>query len=101
MVNSARAAAELQFKEIQEEAMISIKHIVFPVDFSDRSNAAVPFVKEMARRHDAKITLLAVAHPHYVNGLEGAPMIDPQLILDCVKSQLDTTYLSDFADFKV
>ena len=81
--------------------MTSIKHIVFPVDFSDRSNAAVPFVKEMARRYGANITLLAVAHPHYVNGLEGAPMIDPQLILDCVKSQLDSTFLSDLADFKV
>ena len=81
--------------------MPSIKHIVFPVDFSDRSNSAVPFVAEMARRHDAKVTLIAVAHPHYAGGLEGAPMIDPQLILDGVKSQLDNAFLSDLAGLKV
>jgi len=81
--------------------MPSIKHIVFPVDFSDRANAAAPFVAEMARRHDAKITLLAVAHVHYAGGLAGAPMIDPQLILNSVKSQLDGAFLSDFAGMRV
>ena len=69
--------------------MPSIKHIAFPVDFSVRSNGAVPYVAEMARRHDARLTFLAVAHPHYTSGLEVAPMIDPQLILDGVQSQLD------------
>jgi len=34
----------------KEKAMSRIKHIVFPVDFSDRSNGAVTFVAEMARR---------------------------------------------------
>ncbi len=81
--------------------MPSIKHIVFPVDFSDRSNGAVPFVVEMARRHDARVTLIAVAYPYYVGGFEGAPMIDPQLILDGVKPQLDNAFLSDFAGLKV
>jgi nucleotide-binding universal stress UspA family protein len=84
--------------------MPSIKHIVFPMDFSDRSNGAVPFVAEMARRHDARVTLIAVAHPFYAGGLEGAPMIDPQLILNGVKSQLDNVhnaFLSDFAGLKV
>ena len=80
--------------------MPSIQHIVFPVDFSERSSCAIPFVAEMARRHDARVTLIAVAHPYYGGGMEGAPMIDPQLILDGVKSQLDgvyNTFLSDFA----
>jgi nucleotide-binding universal stress UspA family protein len=70
--------------------MPRIKHILFPVDFSVRSNGAVPYVAEMARRHDARVTFIAVAHPHYASGLEAAPMIDPQLILDGVKSQLDS-----------
>lgn len=84
--------------------MPSIKHIVFPVDFSDRSNCVMPFVAEMARRHDAKVTLIAVAHPYYAGGMAGAPMIDPQPILDSVKSQLDdvhNTFVSRFASLKV
>ena len=81
--------------------MPHIKHIVFPVDFSERCNEAVPFVAEMARRHDAQLTLLAVAHPHYMEGLEGSPLIDPQVILDGVKSQLDESFLSDFAGLQV
>jgi nucleotide-binding universal stress UspA family protein len=84
--------------------MLSIQHIIFPVDFSERSSCAIPFVAEMARRHDARVTLIAVAHPYYGGGIDGAPMIDPQLILDGVKSQLDDLYnsfLSDFAGLKV
>ncbi len=84
--------------------MPSIKHIVFPVDLSERSNCVMPFVAEMARRHDAKVTLIAVAHPYYLGGMYGAPMIDPQLILDSVKSQLDdvyNTFVSHFANLKV
>jgi nucleotide-binding universal stress UspA family protein len=81
--------------------MPSIKHIVFPVDFSGRTNGAVPFVAEMARRNDAKVTLIAVAHPHYMEGLEESAMIDPQMILDGVKTQLDAAFLSDFAGVKV
>jgi len=81
--------------------MPKIKHIVFPIDFSGRSNCAVPFVAEMARRHEAKVTLLAVAAPYYAGGIAGAPMIDLQLILDGVKSQLDDCYLSEFAGVTV
>lgn len=36
------------------------RNILFPVDFSDRSHAAVPHVKAMARRYGASITLLHV-----------------------------------------
>jgi len=57
--------------------MSNFKHILFPVDFSDRSNSAVPFVAEMARRNGAKITLLSVAHPYFTGGLEAGPIIDP------------------------
>ena len=80
--------------------MSRIKHIVFPVDFSDRSNGAVPFIAEMARRQDVRITLLAVANLPHVE-LPEAPEIDPQLILDSLKSQLDSAYLSDFTGLTV
>jgi len=81
--------------------MPSIKHIVFPVDFSERSEASVPFVAETARRYDAKITLVAVADPRYVGGFEGALPIDPQMLLDDLKSQLDGAYVEEFAGLKV
>lgn len=81
--------------------MSNMKHIIFPVDFSPRSNCAAPFVAEMARRQNARVSLLAVAQPFYAGGLAGPPMIDPQLILDGVKSDLDGAYLKDFADLSV
>lgn len=81
--------------------MPNIKHILFPVDFSDRCNTAVLFVAEMARRYGAKVTLISVAHPYFVGGLEAGPVIDPQLILDDVKSQLDNTFISEFAGITV
>jgi nucleotide-binding universal stress UspA family protein len=37
-----------------------IRHILFPVDFSEQSAAIRPFVKEMAKRFDADVTLLHV-----------------------------------------
>src|SRR5947208_8752241 len=88
-------------KTEKEEAMPSIKHIVFPVDFSDRCTGAVPFVEKMARHHDAKITLISVAHPYYAGGLAGAPIVDPQEVLADVKEQLDSAFLTDFAGLKV
>lgn len=39
------------------------RHILFPVDFSERSRAALPFVLSMARRHGARVTLLHVIEP--------------------------------------
>ena len=36
------------------------RNILFPVDFSDRSHAAVPHVKTMAQRYGASVTLLHV-----------------------------------------
>jgi nucleotide-binding universal stress UspA family protein len=38
--------------------MTNIRHILFPVDFSDRCKAIRPLVKEMAAKHGAKVTLL-------------------------------------------
>jgi nucleotide-binding universal stress UspA family protein len=55
----------------------------------------------MARRNGAKITLISVAHPYFAGGFEAAPVIDPQMILDDVKRQLDNTFSSDFAGLTV
>lgn len=43
--------------------MTNFRHIIFPVDFSPRCIGTVPFVKEVARRHEAHLTLLYAAEP--------------------------------------
>jgi nucleotide-binding universal stress UspA family protein len=42
--------------------MITFKHILFPVDFSERCQAAIPFVTAMVKRCDAKLTLMHVVN---------------------------------------
>lgn len=55
----------------------------------------------MAAKYDARVTLLTAAHANYAGGLAGAPMIDPQTILDAVQEQLDRTYLEEFSGLNV
>jgi len=42
--------------------MLPIKHILFPVDFSNRCCAAAPFIAAVAGRFGAKVTMLSVAN---------------------------------------
>lgn len=81
--------------------MATFKHILFPMDFSERSAGAVRFVAEMARRHSSKVTLIAVARPYFFGGLEAGPVIDPQCILNDVKSDLDRAFPTDFPGLTV
>ncbi|HEY7335638.1 MAG TPA: universal stress protein [Bryobacteraceae bacterium] len=43
--------------------MRRIKHILFPVDFSERMCGSAPFVNAMASRFGARVTLLGVVQP--------------------------------------
>jgi nucleotide-binding universal stress UspA family protein len=81
--------------------MSSFRHILFPIDFSERCCAAVPFVQKMAGSHHSKLTLISVAHPFYASGLAEAPFIEPQLLLQEVKSRLDASFAQDFAHVEV
>jgi nucleotide-binding universal stress UspA family protein len=81
--------------------MSSFKHILFPIDFSKRCCAAVPFVEKMASHYHAKVTLISVAQPFYASGLAGAPIIEPHVLLKEVKSQLDASFAQDFANVEV
>ena len=60
--------------------MLNLRNILFPVDFSERSRSAAPFVAAMARRFDADVTLLhsmyAVEY-HSMGAIEGGYFIDP------------------------
>ena len=81
--------------------MGGFKHIVFPVDFSERCAGAVPFVENMARRFGAKVTMISVAHPTYAGGMEGVPIVDPQMLLQNVKSELDSAFRNEFQGITV
>jgi hypothetical protein len=53
--------------------MLAIKHILFPIDFSERCCGAVPFVETLATRFGAKITLLSVAAPYCTLSIPACP----------------------------
>jgi nucleotide-binding universal stress UspA family protein len=77
--------------------MISIKHILFPMDFSERCLTAAPYVSEMAKRFSAKVTLLTAAQPAYYAGMiEAAPpvIIDPNILKEGLQARLDGVTLN-------
>ncbi len=45
--------------------MVTIKNILFPVDFSEQTRAVAPAVKAMAERFGAEVTLLSVIPPYW------------------------------------
>lgn len=71
--------------------MLAIRHILFPVDFSERSQATVPFVAAKARDFGARVTMLAVVRPVILTGMEAASaaFVDPEELRFAVQSRLD------------
>ena len=65
--------------------MLTIKHILFPCDFSEQCSSAVPFITAIASRFDARVTLLSVTAPCWA---------EPQ-------SRLETELVEEFAGFPV
>jgi nucleotide-binding universal stress UspA family protein len=45
------------------QSIPNLRHVLFPVDFSGQTNMAAPYVSALARRFDAKLTLLCVVPP--------------------------------------
>jgi nucleotide-binding universal stress UspA family protein len=96
--------------------MLPIKHILFPLDFSDRCCGAVPFVEAMASRYGAKITLISVAPPFWFAGMGdvtrpfwytgmgdpgGPAIIDTTELLRELKAGLDSALVREFAHLRV
>jgi nucleotide-binding universal stress UspA family protein len=84
--------------------MLPIKHILFPVDFSDRTCAAAPFVAAVAGRFGAKVTLLSVAQLFPYAGIGdpgGSFIIDTDEIVDELKIRLDSALVREFAALSV
>lgn len=84
--------------------MPTIKHILFPLDFSERSTAAVPFVAAMASRFGSKVTLISAVQPFYYGGM-GDPgmlvMVDTDALLENLKNRLDGMVMKEFAHLNV
>jgi nucleotide-binding universal stress UspA family protein len=84
--------------------MPRIQHILFPLDFSERCCAAVPFVQAMASQYDAKVTLLSVAHPIYYAGMgdPGGPIvINTETMLSDLRERLDCALAEEFSHLDV
>jgi nucleotide-binding universal stress UspA family protein len=84
--------------------MPGFKHILFPIDFSDRCCAAVPFVEAMASRYQAKVTLISVAQPIYYAGMgdPGGPIvINTETMLSDLRERLDSALTREFAHLEV
>ena len=84
--------------------MLTIKHILFPLDFSDRCTHAVPFVDAVADRFGANVTLKSVVQPFYYYGV-GDPgllvMSDTDALLAELKARLNSALLKEFAHLTV
>jgi nucleotide-binding universal stress UspA family protein len=70
---------------------MNLQNILFPVDFSERSRAAAPFVLSMAQRYQARVVLLHVFEPPVLYaGMDVVipPIYDPNGIKDALHPRL-------------
>ena len=84
--------------------MLTIKHILFPCDFSEQCSSAVPFVTAIARRFDAKVTLLTVNPPPWDEppaALEAEAAVDTRELAIESQSRLETMLVEEFSGFPV
>jgi nucleotide-binding universal stress UspA family protein len=58
-----------------KDAMPTIKHILFPFDFSQQGVSATPFVRAVANRFEARVTLLGVIPPVWDVAPMGMPVV--------------------------
>ncbi len=84
--------------------MLAIKHILFPIDFSERTCGAVPFVDAMTSRFGARLTLMSVA-PLIPFGVmvdpSGLVVMDPGDLKSDLQDRLDGTLVKEFAHLPV
>jgi nucleotide-binding universal stress UspA family protein len=83
--------------------MLTFQNILFPIDFSNRCCAAVPFVDSFAKRFGAKLTLLSVAQPFPYTGMgdPGGPVvIDTDEILNELQTRLDGALVKEFSHLR-
>jgi nucleotide-binding universal stress UspA family protein len=72
--------------------MPTIKHILFPLDFSAAGMAAIPYLRALANQFHAKVTVLSVVPPAWIAppGLIGPPAgLDPEELQNTLQKHLD------------
>src|SRR5579862_9794287 len=70
----------------------SIRHILFPLDFSAAGMAAIPYVHALANQFHARVTVLSVVPPAWVTppGLIPPPVgTDPEALQAALQAHLD------------
>jgi nucleotide-binding universal stress UspA family protein len=60
---------------IVEDTMPTIKHILFPFDFSQQALRAAPFIQALANRFEARVTLFGVIPPVWDVAPMGMPVM--------------------------
>lgn len=81
-----------------------IRHILFPVDFSQRICGAAPFVQKMAQRFGARVTLMSVAPPlwYAAMGDIGTPVyVDLDELRHDLQTRLDEVLVKEFEGIPV
>jgi nucleotide-binding universal stress UspA family protein len=84
--------------------MTAINHILFPYDFSEQGNLASPFVRALACRFGAGITLAGVVPPVWTAPPTGMPPligVNPPEMQQDLESRLQNTLADDFAPMPV
>ena len=84
--------------------MLAIKHILFPIDFSERCCGAAPFVRAMAQRFGARITLLSAISPFWQaasGDLSGATLVDMDEMKRDLEARLKDAFVKEFAGLNV
>jgi len=86
---------------------LSIRHILFPYDFSEQGRQVVPFVSAFAKRFDARLTLFSVVPPAFdavPAAMGGAALRAGDVSADWRRSlqcQLDRALVGEFGDVTV
>jgi len=83
--------------------MPNFKHILFPVDFSERCNATAPAVAALAKRFGAKVTLLNAVQPFvYAPVPEAAPVfVETNQIRQGIEEGLSRLFVEELAGITV
>jgi nucleotide-binding universal stress UspA family protein len=83
--------------------MLAIKHILFPIDFSERICGATPFVEAMASRFGAKVTLMGVLQPFWYGAADPSAMvaIDIDELQDQLQERLDASLVKELGHLPV
>lgn len=84
--------------------MLSLRHILYPIDFSERSLAAAPFVEAFARRFGAKVTILSAVQPLTYPGMSepgAAYYVDPESLRADLEARLAGTLTDRFQGIPV